>query len=136
MGKYDHLISAVPRPEKPNRKDNQNIIRRIAWTDESFMPGVPYFEIMWFFAPEEPTGPPTHSHTFDEIIGFIGSDPNNPSDLGATVKFLLADEWQTFTKSVLMHVPAGMPHGPMVFEDIRKPFIHLIGGPNAVAKKD
>ena len=136
MGKYDHLISFEPRPVRPGMIDNPGIIKRIAWTEESIMPGAPYFEIMWFFAPEDPTGPPTHTHTFDELIGFIGTNPDDPSDLGAKVSFLLDDEWHTFTKSALLHIPAGLPHAPMLFEDIKRPFIHFSGGPNVVYKQD
>jgi len=129
MGKYDHLISFSPRPRDSGSKADPNISRRIAWTEESIIPGAPYFEIMWFCAPTEP-GPATHTHTFDEIIGFIGGDPDNPADIGATVKFLLGDEWYTFTKSVLIYVPKGLQHSPMIFEDVKRPFIHFSGGPN------
>ena len=130
MGKYDHLISYVPRPDRPDEIVNPDIMRKIAWTEDRFMPGAPYFEIMWFCAPREAPRPPTHTHTFDEIIGFIGGNPDDPTDLGATVKFLIGDEWHTFTKSFLMFIPAGLPHAPMVFEDVKRPFIHFSGGPN------
>ena len=135
MGKYDHLISFTPRPSHGGANDDPSISRRIAWTEESVIPGAPYFEIMWFCAPTDP-GPPTHTHTFDEIIGFIGGDPDNPADIGATVKFLLGDEWYTFTKSALIYVPKGLPHSPMIFEDVKRPFIHFSGGPNVSYAQD
>ena len=129
MGKYDHLISFVPRPERPGEVVNRDIMRKIAWTEDSFMPGAPYFEIMWFVGPREPR-PPSHTHTFDEIVGFIGGDPEDPEDLGGTVKFKIGDEWYTFTKSVLIYVPAGIVHSPIVIEEVRRPLIHFSGGPN------
>ena len=135
MGKYDHLISYVPKPDKPGDPANPAILRKIAWTEDSFMPGAPYFEIMWFCAPRA-ARPPTHTHTFTELVGFIGSDPDNITDLGATVKFFLGDEWYTFTKSVLLYAPAGLPHAPIVIEEVKRPFIHFTGGPNIVYKRD
>ena len=129
MGKYDQYISYVPKPDKPGDIINTAIQRKIAWTEDSFIPGAPYFEIMWFCGPREPR-PATHTHTFYEILGFIGGDPENVTDLGATVKFLFGDEWYTFTKSVLVYVPAGIPHSPMIIEDVKRPFIHFSGGPN------
>ncbi|MCL1829260.1 MAG: hypothetical protein FWG32_07170 [Oscillospiraceae bacterium] len=129
MGKHDHLISYVPRPDRPDEKVDPNVMRKIAWMEDSFMKGAPYFEIMWFCSPREPR-PPTHTHTFDEYIGFIGGDPDHPEDLNATVKFLLEDEWYTFTKSVVFFIPAGMPHSPIIIEEVKKPFIHFSGGPN------
>ena len=135
MGKYDHLISYVPKPIKPGDFPNTDIQRRIAWMDESLISGAPYFEIMWFTAPRE-ARPPTHTHEFDEFLGFIGGDPDNLTDLGATVKFLFDDEWYTFTKSVLVYVPKGIPHSPMVIEDVKRPFIHFSGGPNVVYSRE
>ena len=131
MGKHDHLISFVPKPDNPQR-GHEAIMRKIAWMDGSFMPNAPYFEIMWFTGDRDPN-PPTHTHTFDEIFGFLGGDPEHPEELNATVKFFIEDEWYTFTKSVVFHVPAGMEHAPMVFENVKKPFIHFsgAGGPEA-----
>jgi len=127
MGKYDHLISFVPKPDKPGHVADWSFLRRIVWTDESFMPGAPYFEIMWFCDVRDP-GPPTHTHDFDEIIGFIGGDPEHPEKLFATVKFLIDDEWYTFDKSVTLFLPAGLAHSPMHIISVEKPFIHYSGG--------
>ena len=127
MGKYDHLISYVPRPARPGEIVDLETKKKIVWTDESFMPGAPYFEIMWFCGVREP-GPATHVHDFDEIIGFVGGDPEHPEELNATVKFLIGDEWYTFTKSVMLFLPAGLEHSPMKIESVEKPFIHYSGG--------
>ena len=127
MGKYDHLISYVPRPDKPGEDVSRDSLRKIAWMEDSFMPGAMYHEIMWYCAPREP-GPPTHTHDFDEIIGFVGGDPEAPKELNAVVRFFLGDEWYTFTKSVLIYVPAGMEHSPISIESVEKPFIHFSGG--------
>jgi len=135
MGKYDHLISYMPRPDKPGEILNTDIQRKIVWMDDSLIKGGPYFEIMWFCAPR-PARPPTHTHTFDEILGFISGDPDNYTDLGATVKFLINDEWYTFTKSVLLYMPAGLPHSPIIVEEAQRPFIHFSGGPNVVYTRE
>ena len=127
MGKYDHLISYVPRPDKPDEDLRWEVMRKIAWTEDSFMPGAPYFEIMWFCGPRA-ARPATHTHTFDEILGFIGGDPEHPAELNAVVKFLIGDEWYTFTKSVLIYIPAGLEHSPIIVESAEKPFIHFSGG--------
>ena len=135
MGKYDHLISYSPRPFTPGLSSDPKVSRRIAWTEECIIPGAPYFEIMWFCAPRDP-GPPTHTHTFDEIIGFVGGDPDNPAELNATVRFLLGDEMYTFTKSVIIFVPAELPHSPIYVDEVKKPFIHFSGGPNVAYTQD
>ena len=137
MGKYDHLISYTPKPDMPDENYNWDSKRKIVWTDDSFMPGAMYFEIMWYCAPRGP-GPQPHTHDFDEIIGFIGGDPENPKELGAVVKFQIADEEYTFTQSVMIFVPAGLEHSPITVESVDRPFIHYSGGPakGSYAKKE
>ena len=127
MGKHDHLISYVPKPDNPNEAASLGSKRKIAWMERSFMPGAPYFEIMWYFKTTEP-GPQPHTHDFDEVFGFIGGDPDNPTELNGIVKFKIEDEWYTFTKSVLLYVPAGMLHSPIQFVAVEKPIIHFSGG--------
>ena len=132
MGKHDYLMSFVPRPNRPDEDANpkaMSVMKKIAWMEDSFMPGAPYFEIMWFSGPREPR-PPAHTHSFDEYLGFIGGDPEHPEELYATVKFKIEDEWHTFTKSVVLYIPAGMEHSPIIIEEVKRPFIHFSGGPN------
>ena len=128
MGKYDHLIADAPRPLTPGRIVRPDITREIVYMEDSIFPGAPYFAICWYMAPREPS-PPTHTHTFDEVIGFVSGDPENLTDLGGTVRFMMGDEWYTFTRSVVIHVPAGMPHSPIIVDEVRRPIIHFSGGP-------
>ena len=37
MGKYDYLISYAPRPERPDEIVRWDIIRKIAWTEGSYL---------------------------------------------------------------------------------------------------
>ena len=129
MGKYDHFISRVPRPERPDEIVDLSVLRKIAWMEESLIHGAPYFEIMWFMSPTGPR-PEAHTHTFDEHLGFIGGDPEHPEELNATVKFMIEDEWYIFTKSSLLYIPAGIKHSPFIIEDVKKPLIHFSAGPN------
>ena len=135
MGKYDHLIADAPRPPSPDRIVRPHIAREIVWMEDSVFPGAPYFGMCWYMAPREPS-PPTHTHTFDELVGFIGNDPDNPTDLGGTIRFLIGDEWYTFTRSVVIYVPAGLPHAPIIIDEVKRPIIHFSSGPNAPYKLD
>jgi hypothetical protein len=92
-------------------------------------PGFPYFSITWYTTLRE-ASPAAHTHDFDEIIGFVGADPEDPTDLGGTIRFMIGDEWYTFTQSVVIYIPAGLPHAPITVDEIRRPIIHFTGGPN------
>ena len=67
---------------------------------------------------------PPHSHDFDEFLYFIGSDPDNPEDLGAVVEVALGEEWEkhTFTRTSILYFPAGLHHAPINVKKVDRPF--------------
>jgi hypothetical protein len=73
--------------------------------------------------------PHTHPHT--EILGFFSADPNSPDDLGAEVEMVMGEELErvVMTKSTLLFLPPDTIHCPMIFRNVRKPFIFLATAP-------
>ncbi|MEM2104466.1 MAG: hypothetical protein QW717_06215 [Candidatus Bathyarchaeia archaeon] len=69
-------------------------------------------------------------HTADEIFLFFGTDPDNPTDLGGEVEFWLGQgedaEKYVFNKPTCIYVPAGLIHGPIVFRNVRRPFVEIL----------
>jgi len=69
-------------------------------------------------------------HTADEIFLFFGTDPENPSDLGGEVEMWLGQgedaEKYIITKPTCIHIPAGLVHAPLVFRNVRRPFIEVL----------
>lgn len=125
----EKLVSFDVRPPIPGKETPTTIMRKIVWMDDGRMKGAPYFEIMFFIAPRDPL-PPTHAHDFDEILGFVGSDPDDPENLGGKVRVMIGDEWLELTKSSVIHIPAGLKHSPFVIEHMTRPIFHFSGGPN------
>ena len=66
-----------------------------------------------------------HVHDTDEIIGFFGSDPANPHDLGGEVEIWLEDEKHVIDRSAMVFVPAGMVHCPLVLNRVDRPIFHF-----------
>lgn len=128
MGLLESNVSFVARPSMPGKETPPNIMRKIVWLNDTVFPGSPYFEIVWFVDKREPN-PPAHTHDFDEIVGFIGSDPDDPANLNGTVEFLLDGETIKLTRSTVIYIPAGMEHCPFSITEIKKPIIHFSGGP-------
>ncbi|OGO07833.1 MAG: hypothetical protein A2Y92_04705 [Chloroflexi bacterium RBG_13_57_8] len=58
-----------------------------------------------------------HSHTYDEVIGFIGTNFDDPADLGGEIEINMGGEKHILTKSSLVFIPAGLEHGP--FRELR-----------------
>ena len=70
--------------------------------------------------------PELHKHPFAEIVLSIGFDPDDITALGGEVTWGMGegDDAETFilTKTTAVYVPAGLPHGPAVYDrDIGRP---------------
>lgn len=112
---------------------------RVLYMDSALVPGAFYMETVWVFPRPRlsPTqyeevkkrSPGPHSHEYDEVIAFFGSDYNNPHDLGAEVELWLGDEKHIITKTALVFIPAGLTHAPLVFLEVKKPVFHYTTGP-------
>ena len=77
---------------------------------------------------------PPHSHGFDEVFVFLGSNREDPDDLGGEVEFWLGEGKDTekylFTTSTCIFVPKGLVHLPMIFKKIKRPFLLVTFGVN------
>ena len=91
----------------------------------SIVPGCSLFagcEIIWGL----PGGKPVeieipHTHDFDEVIGFAGTNRNYPRDLCGEIEFLMGGEIHTITKTCLIFVPKGVDHCPVKFIKVDTP---------------
>lgn len=106
----------------------EGFLKLLLYLDGKRLPGAPYLEAVWFCTTND-TGPEPHIHEdFDEIIGFIGTDPEHPEELNATVEFFVEDEKISVTKSCLVYIPRGLMHSPIYIPKMDKPILHFSGG--------
>jgi len=68
-----------------------------------------------------------HFHPADELMIFLGTDPNS-DDLGAEIEIDLGEEHERhlFDKSSAVICPAGLPHAPIVTRWVDRPFAFLL----------
>lgn len=116
---------------EPIKRDVPNapaeFIQPLLWIDNLKLPGAPYMEAVWFFA-EGFRGPEPHTHSFDEVIGFLGTDPEHPEELGGEVQFIMDGVTYTSTKSFYLFAPRGVSHSPIIIPRLERPVIHFSGG--------
>jgi hypothetical protein len=100
--------------------------RRILYIDKNVLPGSFQMNTSWFFAPT-PENPALgeHVHAFDEIIGFYGSDPCNPYELGGEIVIHIEGEKHLLTRSSLIFIPGGMKHMPLSVNRVDRPVFHF-----------
>ena len=99
----------------------------LIWIDSKKIDNAPYMESMWFTSFRD-LGPEPHVHDFDEYLGFFGSDPETPDELGGEMMFQVEGEQVVFTKSCLVYIPRGVTHSPMFINKIDRPILHFSGG--------
>jgi len=83
-----------------------------------------------------------HKHAeHGEIFLFIGTDPSDPTDLGAEAEFCLGegDEMEriVLNTSASVYVPPGVAHFPLTWRNVRRPCVFVVipspGGSTPVA---
>jgi hypothetical protein len=69
-----------------------------------------------------------HVHDDEEIIGYFGSNKDDPFDLGGEVEIWIEDQPYNFTKSGMLFLPRGLRHCPWFIRKAKTPifiiFIH------------
>jgi mannose-6-phosphate isomerase-like protein (cupin superfamily) len=79
----------------------------------------------WMWAGEDPGVQGAHTHPYDEIIGFAGTNPNDLHDLGAEAELWMEDEKYIINNSFFVYVPKGVKHCPLIIRDIKSPVLHF-----------
>ena len=100
---------------------------RILWMDDKIVDGAFQMNCSWYLRPPTEVMPEAsaHMHDADEIIGFFGSNHEDPYNLHGEIEFWLEDEQYFITRSSLIFVPAGMKHCPLLLKRVDKPIFHF-----------
>jgi hypothetical protein len=128
--KYEkYILSDLVLPKETRELDKEHRYSeratRVLWMEDEIMKGTFSIICSWYWKATEEEGSPSHTHDFDEIVGFLGGDPQNPHDLGGEVEFWLEDEKYLLTKSCLIYAPAGLRHCPLRVTRVERPFMFL-----------
>jgi hypothetical protein len=104
---------------------------RILRLDEGIIQGAKlYVGCVWFWPKmletsisDRSTKP--HSHDYDEVLGLIGTNPDDPHDLGGESEVTIGGETHYVNKSCLIYIPAGLEHGPFRETRMERPIFHF-----------
>ena len=68
-----------------------------------------------------------HQHNRDQFLIFMGGNPMDVRDFGAEVELFLGEEGERHIIDcpALVHIPAGLLHGPLEYKRIDKPIVFL-----------
>jgi quercetin dioxygenase-like cupin family protein len=123
--KYILTDLKLPEDQQSRAEEYAKRATRILWLEDFVIPGTPSIILSWYWKAAEKAGSPAHTHDFDEVVGFIGSDPENPRELFGEVEFWLEDEKYNLTESCLIYCPKGLRHCPLRVVRADKPILFL-----------
>lgn len=66
-----------------------------------------------------------HAHDYDEILMWMGSDPDHPKDLGGEISIDIEGENHRVTTTGSVYIPAGTRHCPLDFVRVDRPFTFI-----------
>lgn len=138
MGKYDkYFVETLPGTGRPEWSPpggpavlylDDKVIKGCNWYTVMLVPNVNPSGGKW---DDVSHGPNIHKDA--EIIFFIGTNPENPTDLGAEVEFCMGEEMEkhVITKTCAVFIPAGFISCPMTLKRVDRPWvlINLMQGP-------
>jgi hypothetical protein len=120
--KYEKYI--ITDLKVPESADYTKWATRLFSLDEKVGEGSVNFTCAWYFKPSG-KGLKLHSHDYTQIVGFFGSNPEAPYDLGGEMEMWLEDEQFILTKSFLLFIPKGLKHAGGGIRRVDRPIFHV-----------
>ena len=142
-GEYGNLIVQdliLPESHKtPEAKELYGRFgRRIHWIDTNVVPGSFQMNTSMYLKPTKGVFDDVtkdqakyvsfqveHSHDNAEILGFYGTNPDDPYDLGGEIEIVIDGETHILTKSSMVFLPGGLPHCPLTITKVDRPIFHF-----------
>ena len=129
MAESNHEKYVVKKPayEVIPKFEVKGRIPAMTLMSENLVPGTKmYVETGWVLGMPDPNPHiGEHTHDYDEIILHIGTDPNNPEDLGGEIEIGIDGHPVTIDSTSGIYVPKGVKHGPLVWKKFTKPHLEL-----------
>jgi hypothetical protein len=123
-------IQSEEMQKKAGYKLGPGIADHLAWMYGKDLEGL-NVNIAWGFSSQPGIwhrGVGSHTHPADEVLIFMGTDPNHADCLGAEIEIDLGKEHERYiiNKPSAIVCPAGLPHAPIVTRWVDKPFALIL----------
>lgn len=121
-GKYGHLVKKMPAKEGPGGANAKQIISmsgdELEGLNINFTIGLHKETGQWY------PGKGACVHPYDECLIFFGHNTSDLSYLGAEITIDIGQEHEkhTFNVPTVVSLPRGLPHFPIVCNEVEKPY--------------
>jgi len=112
-------------------KNDPRVVKPIVQVDTDTVPGAEFYaETKWILPGDKKEIKlcESHTHNFNEVLGFFGYNYDNIQDLGAVIEITIDNEKNIVDRSFSACIPAGVPHGPVIVRNITRPIFHVSSG--------
>jgi hypothetical protein len=129
------IPKVAPRPTLPPGEKTGTIV---LYADDTVIKRAFYLNCALIWKASDCGSPGiVHSHeNYDEYVGFMGSNPEDPHDLCGEEEFWLGDEKHILTKSCAVFIPKGLLHCPIYFRRVDRPIFYFSTAPSTTYGKD
>ncbi len=124
---YEKYIVRKPIYEESTPRVNNCQSPPMTFISNKLIPGVDnYLQLGWIYGIPEPNAYiGEHTHDFDQIIIYWGSNAEIPQVLGAEIEFYIGGQPITFNTTTGIFIPKGTPHGPITWKKFQFPHIQM-----------
>ena len=123
----EKLVVKKPAYEVIPKFEVKGRVPAMTLMSSNLVPGTKmYVETGWVLGMPDPNPHiGEHAHDYDEIILHIGTDPNNPEDLGGEIEICMDGKPIVINSTSGIYVPKGLKHGPLVWKRFDRPHLEL-----------
>ena len=109
---------------------NADTTTAMMYLDDSVIKGAFVVECVWFWPTDkkDEASPAPHTHDYDEVLAFVGTNFEDPYDLGGIIELYIDNERNVINEGFLAFIPAGVVHCPLNILEIHRPIFHLSTG--------
>ena len=100
-------------------------MKQILAVNDEILKGAFHISCAWISPGPNPGVYPAHTHPHDEMIGFIGTNPDDPTDLGGEAELWIEDEQYFISESFLAYFPREIPHCPLMVHNVKRSIFHF-----------
>jgi hypothetical protein len=114
-------------PEAQRKKGFGKMASMVAFTDNDIIEGSHYLSAMIMGPQAIGRGHGPHVHKDPEVLVALGTDPENPRELGGVMELCMGPEMEKHivTESTLVFIPANFIHCPFTITRVDRPFIFV-----------
>jgi len=124
--KYGKYFLNELAPEERERGIGKNP-RFFIWTDDDIISGSHCFSALIMDENSLKVSHGPHTHKDPEVLVAIGTNPDDPRDLGAELELYMGEEMEkhVITESTLIYIPANLLHCPFRVTRVNRPFLFI-----------